>query len=124
MSLEEPFESNRYEDQFASVSDLSTQPIASMSDVQEAIFGKKTVAEKLDNVGRSLGLLLPKGKAKKKMQYNNRLLAPNNQEDADFLNELLNNAEKYQVVSSDRTWTPQGDYRIFVIYLESVGEKV
>jgi hypothetical protein len=47
--------------------------------------------------------------------FKNIILDPEQQKDQDMLNELMNN-KKYMIVSWKDTWTPQGTFRVFIIY--------
>jgi len=47
--------------------------------------------------------------------FKNIILDPEQQKDQDMLNELMNN-KKYMIISWKDTWTPQGTFRVFIIY--------
>jgi disulfide oxidoreductase YuzD len=47
--------------------------------------------------------------------YKNIILDPEQQRDQDMLNELMNN-KKYAISLWKDTWTPQGNFRVFIIY--------
>jgi len=48
-------------------------------------------------------------------QFKNIVLDPEQQKDQDMLNELMNN-KKYMIALWKDTWTPQGSFRVFIIY--------
>lgn len=47
--------------------------------------------------------------------FKNIILDPEQQKDQDMLNELMNN-KKYTIALWKDTWTPQGNFRVFIIY--------
>jgi hypothetical protein len=47
--------------------------------------------------------------------FKNIILDPEQQKDQDMLNELMNN-KKYMIALWKDTWTPQGNFRVFIIY--------
>jgi len=47
--------------------------------------------------------------------FKNIVLDPEQQKDQDMLNELMNN-KKYMIALWKDTWTPQGSFRVFVVY--------
>jgi hypothetical protein len=47
--------------------------------------------------------------------FKNIILDPEQQRDQDMLNELMNN-KKYLISLWKDTWTPQGSFRVFIIY--------
>jgi hypothetical protein len=47
--------------------------------------------------------------------FKNIILDPEQQKDQDMLNELMNN-KKYMITLWKDTWTPQGNFRVFIIY--------
>ena len=47
--------------------------------------------------------------------YKSIILDPEQQRDQDMLNELMNN-KKYMITMWKDTWTPQGNFRVFIIY--------
>ena len=47
--------------------------------------------------------------------FKNIILDPEQQRDQDMLNELMNN-KKYMIALWKDTWTPQGNFRVFIIY--------
>ena len=47
--------------------------------------------------------------------FKNIVLDPEQQADQDKLNELMNN-KKYLIAHWKDTWTPQGNFRVFIIY--------
>lgn len=47
--------------------------------------------------------------------FKNIILDPEQQRDQDMLNELMNN-KKYIIALWKDTWTPQGNFRVFIIY--------
>jgi len=47
--------------------------------------------------------------------FKNIILDPEQQKDQDMLNELMNN-KKYMITLWKDTWTPQGNFRVFLIY--------
>ena len=47
--------------------------------------------------------------------FKNIVLDPEQQRDQDMLNELMNN-KKYMITLWKDTWTPQGNFRVFIIY--------
>jgi hypothetical protein len=54
--------------------------------------------------------------------FKNIILDPEQQKDQDMLNELMNN-KKYMIISWKDTWTPQGTFRVFIIYGSKKDEK-
>ena len=54
--------------------------------------------------------------------FKNIILDPEQQKDQDMLNELMNN-KKYMIISWKDTWTPQGTFRVFIIYGSKKEEK-
>lgn len=48
-------------------------------------------------------------------QFKNIILDPEQQRDQDLLNELMNNPN-YMITFWKDSWTPQGNYRVFIIY--------
>jgi hypothetical protein len=48
-------------------------------------------------------------------EFKNIILDPEQQRDQDMLNELMNN-KKYMITLWKDTWTPQGNFRVFIIY--------
>jgi len=48
-------------------------------------------------------------------KFKNIILDPEQQKDQDMLNELMNN-KKYLITLWKDTWTPQGNFRVFIIY--------
>lgn len=57
----------------------------------------------------------PKATDLSNYEFKNVILDPEQQRDQDMLNELMNN-KKYMIVSWKDTWTPQGTFRVFIIY--------
>lgn len=49
------------------------------------------------------------------LTFKNIVLDPEQQREQDMLNELMNN-KKYTIVLWKDTWTPQGSFRVFIIY--------
>lgn len=47
--------------------------------------------------------------------FKNIILDPEQQRDQDMLNELMNN-KKYMIALWKDTWTPQGNFRVFIVY--------
>ena len=47
--------------------------------------------------------------------FKNIILDPEQQKDQDLLNELMNN-QKYMIAMWKDTWTPQGNFRVFLVY--------
>lgn len=47
--------------------------------------------------------------------FKNIILDPEQQKDQELLNELMNN-KKYLIALWKDTWTPQGNFRVFIIY--------
>lgn len=73
----------------------------------------------IDNFEQSIGI--PSGGrtpgSPPKMNYKNRLFEPTYDKDQNLLNELMN-SPKYRIVYLKDNWTPDGSYKIFVIYGE------
>lgn len=57
----------------------------------------------------------PKANDMSNYTFKNIILDPEQQKDQDMLNELMNN-KKYMIASWKDTWTPQGTFRVFIIY--------
>lgn len=57
----------------------------------------------------------PKAQDMSNYTFKNIILDPEQQKDQDMLNELMNN-KKYMIISWKDTWTPQGTFRVFIIY--------
>ena len=57
----------------------------------------------------------PKTPALTEYVFKNIILDPEQQKDQELLNELMNN-KKYLIALWKDTWTPQGNFRVFIIY--------
>lgn len=103
-----------YMDQFQSAAGFKAERPATEDEIRAQVFGDRSIGAKIASIEQSLGVT-PKAK---KYKYMNALLSMNNKEDSDLLNLLLNDREKYNVVGVEKTWTVEGDFRMFVIYTE------
>jgi hypothetical protein len=57
----------------------------------------------------------PKSPALTEYTFKNIILDPEQQRDQEMLNELMNN-KRYLIALWKDTWTPQGNFRVFLIY--------
>ena len=57
----------------------------------------------------------PKSPALTEYTFKNIILDPEQQRDQEMLNELMNN-KRYLIALWKDTWTPQGNFRVFIIY--------
>ena len=69
----------------------------------------------IDAYEMAKGIKRKKSEDSADFNFKNIILDPEQQKDQDMLNELMNN-KKYQIIFWKDTWTPQGNFRVFVIY--------
>lgn len=69
----------------------------------------------IDAFERAKGIKKPQRNNLADYKFRNIILDPEQTRDQQMLNELLNN-KKYMITLWKDTWTPQGNFRVFVIY--------
>lgn len=104
------------------VSDLKSSDVREARDLEAELFNRTTIKDMVTNFERELGINTRSSK-KKNMKRVAELLAPGRDQDAEKLNAILNEDEKYRVVMWKDTWTAHGDYRVFLIYEEILEDK-
>lgn len=104
-------------------SELSWSP-RSEEEINKNLFGGSDPDKMMDAYEEQLGIKV-KAVAKKNTMYKHVYLSPcsgsdepNN--DAVLLNQFYNNPDQYQVISRSDNWTPKGELKIFIEYLEDM----
>lgn len=105
-----------------SLSDIESSSIEPTRDLEKELFGKRQIKDLLTNFEQELGIA-PGNKKAKKIVRKAEILSPSKDEDAEKLNQILNEDAKYNIVMWKDTWTVHGDYRIFIIYEEAIDDK-
>lgn len=82
---------------------------------------KNWQAKTVDNFEKSMGIT-PGPPEKQKMLMKNRIFEPGYDKDQELLNELMN-SPKYRIVYQKDNWSPDGSYKIFIIYGELLEDK-
>lgn len=103
------------------LSDIPASSIREPQDIMATLFNKKTIGEALDNIDSHLGISRG-GKKTPNVVMRNAILCPAKDADREQLNALFNNP-KYAPVLWKDTWTAHGDFRIFVMYQETLDTK-
>lgn len=107
-------------DDFTLSGELADLPIGAIKnddrDLEKELFGSKPVVDVINALEEGMGLKPSKSKMAKPV-IKHHLLSPSRDDDAELFNKLLN-ADNIEFIKYDTTWTPQGDYRLFVIYRE------
>jgi hypothetical protein len=79
--------------------------------------------ELLDSFATQLGVKPRKAEVEDIVFKSVQLLPGENDEDRVLLYELMNDKELYPVLEVDPTWTPRGQFHMFIIYGESTKVK-
>lgn len=108
-------------DAFSDLSDLSSSDVPPERDLEAELFNRRSVKDMVTSFEKELGLA--PGKKAKAIKRHAEILAPGREEDATKLNSILNDDGKYRIVMWKDTWTVHGDYRVFLIYEESIDDK-
>jgi len=90
---------------------------------ESALFGDFEPNKVVDSFEAAIGLNKPEVD-KKNIAFRNILLNPGgDEEDSALLNRLLNDTERYHITFMDKTWTPCGDYKMFIVYVDDLDVK-
>lgn len=73
------------------------------------------VKETIDAFEQAKGIIRKPKVDLSQYEYQNIVLDPEKENDGKLLNQLLN-SDKYIITYFKDNWTPQGSYRVFVIY--------
>lgn len=103
------------------VSELSLTKSTQRDLIQE-LFGKPNVNKIIDRIEAELGR--PTATVKVKVKYHNRIFNLNLEEDIQLMNELLNEPERFTIIMWKDTWTVHGEFKVFVIYAETLKPEV
>jgi hypothetical protein len=88
----------------------------SKRNVQAEVKGSKLDVEReIDAFELSRGIIRKPKTNLSEYAFNNIILDPEEQRDNEMLSKLLND-EKYLITYYKDNWTPQGTYRVFIIY--------
>jgi hypothetical protein len=105
------------------VSDLKISKIKKDRDLENELFGKKGIQEKIDALEESLGFGKGEKIKSRNLKFHHKLLNPSHDEDEQLLNELLNDKYRFNIIMWKDTWTVHGEYKVFVIYSEDLDVK-
>jgi hypothetical protein len=86
----------------------------------EELYRKSWQNEKVDAFEKQMGIA--PGSKKPKLQYQSKVLSPEVPTERELLNKLMN-SPKYAIIYWKDNWTPQGEYRAFIIYSENLDYK-
>lgn len=102
-------------EQFSSVApDLKRKNERSLVD---ELYKKNWAVDAMDNYEKAVGITPPSGKVEEVI-YDNHLFNPTYDADKKLLNELMN-SPKYKIIYMKDNWSPDGEYRVFVVYSKS-----
>ena len=106
-------------EQFTSIApDLKRRDERNLTD---ELYKKNWQTKTVDNFEKSMGIH-PGEAGKQKMLMKNRIFEPSYDKDQELLNELMN-SPKFRIVYLKDNWTPDGSYKLFVIYGEILEDK-
>lgn len=112
--------SDEHMDLFTAVApDLKRKDERSLVD---ELYKKNWQQKTVDAFEERTGIAPSKGTAKQTLNYKNRVFEPSFDKDQQLLNELMN-SPKYKIIYLKDNWTPDGSYKLFIIYAEILEEK-
>jgi hypothetical protein len=103
---------------FTSVSDLKNT-IKEERNLGQELFNKGWQQEKVDSFERSQGINTQASKAGVTYRSKTKMFNPEAIKDKELLDELLN-SPKHKITYWKDNWTAMGEYRVFVIYTETI----
>lgn len=103
------------------LSDIHASSIQEPRDLESELFNRKTIKEMVTNFEKELGI--NPGKKTKNSKKHAEVLSPSKDSDSEKLSNILNDDAKYRIVMWKDTWTAHGDYRVFLIYEETLEDK-
>ena len=106
-------------DLFSDVSEISRGDIQEPRDLDAELFNKKSIQELLVNFEGELGLKTGR-RNKTKSKRHIEVFNPEKDEDKERLTAILNEDDRFRILSWDKTWTAHGNYRVALIYEEII----
>lgn len=88
----------------------------------DELYKKNWQQKTVDAFEARVGIAPSKGSDKQTLNYKNRLFEPSYDKDQQLLNELMN-SPKYKIIYLKDNWSPDGAYKLFIIYAEIMDEK-